>query len=206
MDSLLQTLGALNHASDALDELNTTWEISRLAAHDRRARRRLQGFRRVIGAPRRASRDKTRSALNQLRQRPALVAGDFGQPQWLSLGRVILNSPGFWEFVGGLNPLEQIRIYLSERHERKKDNEYRNDAECRRLHAEAVIREAEARIAQADAAERVFDVVSKLLGADEARRAAADALFRLGEELDRSEALGPVPELIRDEEPSSDEP
>ena len=30
-------------------------------------------------------------------------------------------SPGFWEFLGSLNPLEVIRRYLNDRHERAKD-------------------------------------------------------------------------------------
>ena len=38
-------------------------------------------------------------------------------------------SPGFWEFLGKLNPLEQIRLYLNDRHERRKDNEYRKRQE-----------------------------------------------------------------------------
>lgn len=38
-------------------------------------------------------------------------------------------SPGWLEFVGALNPLTQIRDYLGERHERKKDLNYRNRRE-----------------------------------------------------------------------------
>src|SRR5437867_9575133 len=29
---------------------------------------------------------------------------------------VELHSPGWWEFLGKLNPLEQIRLYLTDRH------------------------------------------------------------------------------------------
>jgi hypothetical protein len=55
----------------------------------------------------------------------------------LVLASVQLESPGFWEFLGALNPLQQIREYLNDRHERKKDKAYRNAAEKRRLDAEA---------------------------------------------------------------------
>lgn len=43
----------------------------------------------------------------------------------LILNRVNIQSPGFWEFIGSLNPLEQIRKYINERHERNKDRRYR---------------------------------------------------------------------------------
>jgi hypothetical protein len=45
-------------------------------------------------------------------------------------------SPGFWEFLGTLNPLEVIRQYLKDRHERKRDQAYRDAAEARRLELE----------------------------------------------------------------------
>ena len=54
----------------------------------------------------------------------------------LELKRVILRSPGFWEFLGALNPLETIRKFLTDRHERKKDDTYRNQAEAKKLHLE----------------------------------------------------------------------
>lgn len=51
----------------------------------------------------------------------------------LVLSAVQLSSPGFWEFLGKLNALEVIRQYLNDRHERRKDREYRESAERRRL-------------------------------------------------------------------------
>lgn len=39
----------------------------------------------------------------------------------LVVSRISFNSPGFWEMVGALNPLIQIREYLNDRHKRKKD-------------------------------------------------------------------------------------
>jgi hypothetical protein len=55
----------------------------------------------------------------------------------LVLASVDIASPGGWEFLAALNPLETIRKYLNDRHERMKDREYRNAAEKRRLEAEA---------------------------------------------------------------------
>jgi hypothetical protein len=57
----------------------------------------------------------------------------------LVLSGVALQSPGFWDFLGKLNPLEVIRQYLNDRHERRKDREYREGAEERRLNIENVI-------------------------------------------------------------------
>jgi len=51
----------------------------------------------------------------------------------LELRRVSIQSPGFWEFIGGLNPLQQLREFLNDRHERRKDHEYRELAEKERL-------------------------------------------------------------------------
>lgn len=47
----------------------------------------------------------------------------------LRISRVVVESPGFWEFLGSLNPLEVLRKYLCDRHERKKDTAYRNRQE-----------------------------------------------------------------------------
>ena len=39
----------------------------------------------------------------------------------LVISKVNFNSPGFWELIGSLNPLAQLREYLNDRHNRKKD-------------------------------------------------------------------------------------
>jgi hypothetical protein len=51
----------------------------------------------------------------------------------LVLSGARFSSAGFWEVIGSLNPLEQIRKFLNDRHERKKDTDYRSDLEKRRL-------------------------------------------------------------------------
>ena len=44
----------------------------------------------------------------------------------LELNGVVLQSPGWWEFLGSLNPLKAIMDYMNMRHEQAKDNTYRN--------------------------------------------------------------------------------
>jgi len=51
----------------------------------------------------------------------------------LSLERVQIESPGIWEFAASLNPLEQIRKFLIDRHEHRKDKKYREQSEKERL-------------------------------------------------------------------------
>jgi hypothetical protein len=48
-------------------------------------------------------------------------------------------KPGFWGFIGAVNPLETIRQYLSDRLGRKKDCGYRGRAEAERLAMESEI-------------------------------------------------------------------
>ena len=47
----------------------------------------------------------------------------------LRITKINIQSPGWWEVFGKLNPLEQIREYLKDRHERIKDNKYRSRQE-----------------------------------------------------------------------------
>lgn len=57
----------------------------------------------------------------------------------LVLSGAELGSPGFWEFLGSMNPLEIIRKYLQDRHERRKDLEYRNEQERREKEVEILL-------------------------------------------------------------------
>jgi len=54
----------------------------------------------------------------------------------LTLERVRIESPGFWEFLASLNPLQQIREYLNDRHRRRQDREFREASEKERLELE----------------------------------------------------------------------
>lgn len=51
----------------------------------------------------------------------------------LKMTSVVIESPGFWEFLGTLNPLLQLREYLKDRHERRKDSDDREGYESERL-------------------------------------------------------------------------
>ncbi len=64
---------------------------------------------------------------------PAAIESTIPAGRPLVVSRVVLSSPGFWEFMGSLNPLEVLRQYLSDRHERRKDDKYRSPAEAERL-------------------------------------------------------------------------
>jgi hypothetical protein len=54
----------------------------------------------------------------------------------LRLHRIEFNSPGFWEFMGALNPLEVMRKWVADNHERRKDRDYRESLEADRLYLE----------------------------------------------------------------------
>ncbi len=69
------------------------------------------------------------------------IASFVPRSEQLILSAVSLNSPGSWDFLGTLNPLEVLRKYLNDRHERRKDHDYRESAEQRRLALENLILE-----------------------------------------------------------------
>lgn len=54
----------------------------------------------------------------------------------LEISRISIQSPGWVELVGSLNPLQQLREYLKDRHERKKDRDWRGRAEKERAQFE----------------------------------------------------------------------
>lgn len=116
-------------------------------------------------------------------------------PEPLQMSRVVLESPGFWEFVGSLNPLEQIRIYLQERHERRKDKDYRNDAEARRLHAEARITELQAERLSIRVEAEKLDLLNRGYLIGKAGERAAGALAELAAHAEVAGALDAPPEL-----------
>jgi hypothetical protein len=67
---------------------------------------------------------------------PDEVASFVPPSEQLVLSAVQLSSPGSWDFLGTLNPLEVLRQYLNDRHQRRRDREYRESAEARRLELE----------------------------------------------------------------------
>lgn len=99
-----------------------------------------------VDAPRRAERDFPFSRYpfwpgrsgRYFRETPpsSQMASFLPRSEHLVLNAVQLASPGFWEFLGSLIPLEVVRKYLSDRHEQRKDREYRESADKRRLRLE----------------------------------------------------------------------
>jgi len=62
------------------------------------------------------------------------LSADFILPQHrLTISSIDIGSPGVWEFLAALNPLLQIREYLNDRHHRRQDLEYREQAERNKL-------------------------------------------------------------------------
>lgn len=51
----------------------------------------------------------------------------------LLLNAVVLQSPGWWEFLGSLSPLKALMDYLNDRHSRRKDIAYKNRLEEEKL-------------------------------------------------------------------------
>jgi DNA-binding transcriptional MerR regulator len=47
----------------------------------------------------------------------------------LLITKISIQSPGFWEVLGSLNPIQQLREFLKDRHERRKDIEWREQTE-----------------------------------------------------------------------------
>jgi NACalpha-BTF3-like transcription factor len=64
------------------------------------------------------------------------VAGFVLPADKLKLHRIEFRSPGFWEFLGSLNPLEVLRKWSADRHERRKDVAYRELHEAERMRLE----------------------------------------------------------------------
>lgn len=54
----------------------------------------------------------------------------------LFISKLSVSSPGFWEIIGKMMPLTQLREYLKERHERQKDRKYKNELEEEKLRLE----------------------------------------------------------------------
>jgi hypothetical protein len=89
----------------------------------------------LLGSDFRRPSSSRRAGLGTHNWRPTVreVASFVPHAEQLIFASVGINSPGSWDFIGALNPLEVLRKYLNDRHERRKDHEYRESAEQRRL-------------------------------------------------------------------------
>jgi hypothetical protein len=117
---------------------------------------------------------------------PEQLASFVPRSEQLILTGVRLQSPGFWEFLGNLNPLEVVRQYLNDRHERRKDRQYRESAEARRLNLENIQRE--------NAVIREYIQLARELGAGERDLAPLlnELVFRPLGSLDRHQDMGVI--------------
>lgn len=80
-------------------------------------------------------------AANYARPRGADAREPYPKDQ-LEIARISINSPGWVELVGALNPLQQLREYLRDRHERRTDRSWRHETEKEKALLEnAVLRE-----------------------------------------------------------------
>lgn len=61
------------------------------------------------------------------------LASGISPEHQLVVSKVRIESPGLWEFLGSLNPLQQVREYLNDRHRRRQDKEFREASERDRL-------------------------------------------------------------------------
>lgn len=130
---------------------------------------------------------------------PDEIASFVPRSEQIMLSAVELSSPGFWDFMGTLNPLEVLRKYLSDRHERRKDVEYRESAERRKLDLENMVLE------NTVVSERI--AIAKELGATNRDLAPLlnDLLYKPLTRLDRSQDRGVIGDAeIPDERKESD--
>lgn len=121
----------------------------------------------------------------------------------IRLFRVNVSSPGWLDALGKLAPLETIRKYISDRHERIKDHNYRNDAEREKL---SLLNDERAlnneRLKTQVIAERIE--VFKDLGVpeDKIRQAMMEHFFKPVEQIDRmqdSQLIGGAKLLSQEE-------
>lgn len=89
---------------------------------------------------RRPSAKKTRSPVLA----PSRRARDVVLPdERMIILRIEISSPGGWEFLASLNPLQQLREWAKDRHERRKDKEWREAEQRREMVLENEKRERE---------------------------------------------------------------
>jgi hypothetical protein len=83
-------------------------------------------------------------------------------PDQLEIAKIKIQSPGWIELVASFNPLQQIREYLKDRHERKKDKEWRWDSEKMRAMAELDLLKIQARHGEAVALREYYGLLKDM--------------------------------------------
>ncbi|KAF0135170.1 MAG: hypothetical protein FD152_1376 [Xanthobacteraceae bacterium] len=97
-------------------------------------------------------------------------AQDVYPPDQLEISRITIQSPGWIELMGSLNPLQQLRDYLKDRHERKKDKEWRWKSEKERAEAELEILRIQAERERVGALKEFYDLLDRMELSPEEKR------------------------------------
>jgi hypothetical protein len=90
------------------------------------------------------------------------LSADTYPPDQLEITKIKIQSPGWIELFASLNPLQQIREYLKDRHERKKDKEWRWDSEKMRAMAELDLLKIQARHGEAVALREFYGLLKDM--------------------------------------------
>ena len=91
-----------------------------------------------------------------------LHSADVFPPDKLEITRISIQSPGWIELLASLNPLQQLREYLTDRHERKKDKEWRWESEKQRAIAELDILRIQAERERTGAIKEFCDLLDQM--------------------------------------------
>jgi hypothetical protein len=121
------------------------------------------------------SKPRRPPALNPTRNVRDIVLPD----KRLVIDKVKIESPGGWEFLGSLNPLQQIREYLKDRHERRKDKEWREAEEQRQMSLENSKREQEVRRLELENTKVENSILSEQISLLESRGYSDEQINRL---------------------------
>lgn len=140
------SIDVVSHFSRALERAyNQTWLFQNVPAKEFRLK-----FEPRPRVSQKKSKARTASELTRGFEGPEspLGRGALGRyavpiQKRLVLKSVVIQSPGFWEVIGDLNPLEVIRKYLQDRHVRRQDRAYRETEEAARLSLENQAQELE---------------------------------------------------------------
>lgn len=122
------------------DRLGTVADIRAYLEAIERAYNGLYAFDLIVNEAKSRAADREPSSWRSSGRRPRVTVRRISRvdavvlPQdRLQLRAVSFQSPGFWEFLGALNPLETLRKYLQDRHERRRDRTYREPLEAERM-------------------------------------------------------------------------
>lgn len=103
----------------------------------------------------------------------------------LVLHAASISSPGFWEFLGKLNPLDVIRQYFQDRHVRRQDREYREGHEDRQLGLENRKRHLENQLLENQVLRERVELLDELgFGEGERQQILNEFLYQPLQELD----------------------